>query len=376
MIAKRLKARFRIIRLDLPGYGLSDGPTDESLKTLVPTDVPIALLDHLQVRKVTFAGVSSGGTMGMYMAARRPDMIERLILSNTPSDPVDTSHLKLSQGLKSAMDRAQQTGFRDQDFWTNFLTFFAGVPARISAQTQKEYYDFYRRAPEKNLIGLMARIGDGKQATIEMAKVRKPVLLLWGTADPLLPESALNAIGRYLSNAQISRVSMPQLRRTAGAGWSNAPRQSGHGCSRCRDGPSRRCKEPCLMPAQPFTTVSGRAAAMREDNFDTDIIFPARFLLITAKAGLGEYAFHDRRFASDGSKVEGYVLNDPPFADAPVIIAGANFGSGSSREQAVWALLGLGVRTVISSSFGEIFQSNCMRNGIVPIVLPKDRLPR
>lgn len=213
VIATKLKTRYRIIRPDLPGYGLSDGPTDESLKTLVPTDVPIALLDHLQVRKVTFAGVSSGGTMGMYMAARRPDMIERLILSNTPSDPVDTSHLKLSTGLKAAMDRSQQTGFRDQDFWSNFLTFFAGEPARISAQTQKEYYDFYRRVPEKNLIGLIARIGDGKQATIEMAKVRKPVLLLWGTADPLLPESALNAIGRYLSNAQISRGSMPRTWR-------------------------------------------------------------------------------------------------------------------------------------------------------------------
>ncbi len=125
------------------------------------------------------------------------------------------------------------------------------------------------------------------------------------------------------------------------------------------------------MPAQPFTTVTGRAAAMREDNIDTDIIFPARFLLITARAGLGDYAFHDRRFAADGSKIAGYVLNDPRFADAPVIVAGANFGSGSSREQAVWALLGLGTRAVISASFGEIFQSNCMRNGIVPIVLPE-----
>jgi 3-isopropylmalate dehydratase small subunit len=123
------------------------------------------------------------------------------------------------------------------------------------------------------------------------------------------------------------------------------------------------------MPAQPFTTVSGRAAAMREDNIDTDIIFPARFLLITAREGLGRYAFHDRRFA-DGSEVPGYVLNDPAFSAPPVIVAGANFGSGSSREQAVWALLGLGTRAVISASFGEIFQSNCLRNGVVPIVLP------
>lgn len=128
------------------------------------------------------------------------------------------------------------------------------------------------------------------------------------------------------------------------------------------------------MPAQPFTTVSGRAAAMREDNIDTDIIFPARFLLITARAGLGDYAFHDRRFAADGSEIAGYVLNDPRFADAPVIVAGTNFGSGSSREQAVWALLGLGTRAVISASFGEIFQSNCMRNGVVPIVLPEPQV--
>lgn len=130
------------------------------------------------------------------------------------------------------------------------------------------------------------------------------------------------------------------------------------------------------MPAQPFTAVSGRAAAMREDNIDTDIIFPARFLLITAKAGLGEYAFHDRRFSSDGSKVEGYVLNDSLFANAPVIVAGANFGSGSSREQAVWALYGLGVRAVVAPSFGEIFQSNCLRNGIVPIALDEAQVTR
>lgn len=211
VITQKLKSRYRVVRLDLPSYGLSDGPTDEALKVLMPTDVPIGLLNHLNVKKVTYVGVSSGGTMGMYLAARRPDMVERLILSNTPSDPVDTSHLKLSQGLVDAMARAKETGFRDQDFWVQFLNFFAGDAKRMSARTHREYWDFYRRVPEKNLIGLIARIGDGKQAAIEMAKVRKPVLLLWGTADPLLPESALNAIGRYLSNAQISKVSMPDV---------------------------------------------------------------------------------------------------------------------------------------------------------------------
>lgn len=124
------------------------------------------------------------------------------------------------------------------------------------------------------------------------------------------------------------------------------------------------------MPAEPFTTVTGLAAAMREENIDTDIIFPARFLLITARAGLGQYAFHDRRFDAAGAEVPGHVLNQPQFRDAPVIVAGANFGSGSSREQAVWALLGRGTRAVIAESFGEIFFSNCLRNGIVPIVLP------
>ncbi|EIZ80507.1 isopropylmalate isomerase small subunit [Novosphingobium sp. Rr 2-17] len=125
------------------------------------------------------------------------------------------------------------------------------------------------------------------------------------------------------------------------------------------------------MPAQPFITVSGLAAAMREENIDTDIIFPARFLLITARAGLGRYAFHDRRFNAQGREVPGYVLNRPGYAAPPVIVAGANFGSGSSREQAVWALVGLGTRAVIASSFGEIFFSNCLRNGVVPIRLPE-----
>lgn len=124
------------------------------------------------------------------------------------------------------------------------------------------------------------------------------------------------------------------------------------------------------MSLKPFTDVAGVAIPMRQDNIDTDIIFPARFLLITAKQGLGEYAFYDRRFLAEEQRDADYVLNQPRYAAAPIIVAGANFGCGSSREQAVWALVGMGIRAVIAPSFGEIFAANCLRNGVLPIVLP------
>lgn len=124
----------------------------------------------------------------------------------------------------------------------------------------------------------------------------------------------------------------------------------------------------------PFTTVTGPAAAMPEENIDTDIIFPARFLLLTSREGLGQHAFHDRRYHADGSEVAGYVLNTEPFRSPSVIVAGANFGSGSSREQAVWAIHGLGVRAVIAPALGEIFHNNCLRNGVVPVVLPPEQV--
>lgn len=126
------------------------------------------------------------------------------------------------------------------------------------------------------------------------------------------------------------------------------------------------------MSMEPFTTVRGKAVPMPEENIDTDIIFPARFLLITAREGLGRYAFNDRRYDASGDEVADYILNQPPYRDAPVIVANANFGCGSSREQAVWALLGHGIRCVIAPSFGEIFRSNCMRNGVLPVEFSQD----
>lgn len=211
-VTAQLKGRYRIIRFDIPGYGLSGSISDEVARTVEPVDIPLGLLNALGVKKVTVAGVSSGGTMGMYLAARRPDMVERLILSNTPSDPVDTSHLVMPKAFLEAQARAKaQDGFQDRDFWEQYLTYFAGEPGRISQKTRDEYYDYNRRTPEAHPVALVARIGDGKQAAIDMAKIIAPTFLIWGGADQLLPESAANALARYVKNAQISRVIMPDV---------------------------------------------------------------------------------------------------------------------------------------------------------------------
>jgi 3-isopropylmalate dehydratase small subunit len=125
-----------------------------------------------------------------------------------------------------------------------------------------------------------------------------------------------------------------------------------------------------------FPRLTGHAAPFHQANVDTDIIFPARFLLITAKKGLGRYAFYEWRYGPDGVPTPGFVLNQERFAGAQILVAADNFGCGSSREQAAWALVDLGVRCVISTSFGEIFYANCFKNGILPVVVTPDELAR
>lgn len=126
---------------------------------------------------------------------------------------------------------------------------------------------------------------------------------------------------------------------------------------------------------QPFTTLTGVAAPLPEANLDTDIIFPARFLLLLDKAGIGKHVFHERRHPKTPA-AKPFVLNVPPFDTAKILVAGANFGSGSSREQAVWALVDFGIRCVIAPSFGEIFFGNCFKNGMLPIVLVGEEYDR
>ena len=123
-----------------------------------------------------------------------------------------------------------------------------------------------------------------------------------------------------------------------------------------------------------FTVLTSIAVSLPEANIDTDIIFPARFLLLTQKKGLAKYAFHEKRFDEHGAEYPNHPLNRQPWSSANILIAGDNFGCGSSREQAPWALRDFGIRCVISTRFGEIFYSNCFQNGILPIVVGAPQL--
>ena len=116
-----------------------------------------------------------------------------------------------------------------------------------------------------------------------------------------------------------------------------------------------------------FTTLTSHAVPLPEENVDTDQIIPARFLKVTDKDGLGDSLFCDWRYLKDGSDNPEFVLNETASQGAQILIAGQNFGSGSSREHAPWALVGWGFRAIISTSFADIFKSNSLKNGLLPV---------
>jgi 3-isopropylmalate dehydratase/3-isopropylmalate/(R)-2-methylmalate dehydratase small subunit len=124
----------------------------------------------------------------------------------------------------------------------------------------------------------------------------------------------------------------------------------------------------------PFNRLDARAAPLDVANVDTDQIIPKQFLKTVDREGLARGLFYDMRFDTEGRPRPGFVLDDPAFAGAGVLIAGDNFGCGSSREHAPWALLDFGIRCVISSGFADIFYNNCFQNGLLPIVLPRDQV--
>ncbi|MDQ0510494.1 3-isopropylmalate dehydratase small subunit [Ancylobacter amanitiformis] len=123
-----------------------------------------------------------------------------------------------------------------------------------------------------------------------------------------------------------------------------------------------------------FTTLSGIAAPLHLVNVDTDMIIPKQYLKTIKRTGLGTGLFSELRYKDDGSDNPDFVLNKPAYKGASILVAGDNFGCGSSREHAPWALLDFGIRCVISTSFADIFYNNCFKNGILPIVVTPEQL--
>ncbi|HEV2363230.1 MAG TPA: 3-isopropylmalate dehydratase small subunit [Caulobacteraceae bacterium] len=121
---------------------------------------------------------------------------------------------------------------------------------------------------------------------------------------------------------------------------------------------------------RPFTTLTARAAPLPIANLDTDQIIPKQFLKTIERSGLGRGLLYDLRFDAEGRPKSDFVLNQPRYAGAQILIAGPNFGCGSSREHAPWALIDFGIRCVIAESFADIFLANCFENGLLPIALP------
>src|ERR1051325_3947032 len=125
---------------------------------------------------------------------------------------------------------------------------------------------------------------------------------------------------------------------------------------------------------EPFTKFTSRVVPFPHDDVDTDIIVPARFLKVTDKAGMDQYLFRDWRFDKNGNPLPDFILNQPRAKGCRILLTGRNFGTGSSREHAPWALLAYGFRAVISTSFADIFRGNSLKNGLLPVVVPEEAL--
>jgi 3-isopropylmalate/(R)-2-methylmalate dehydratase small subunit len=123
-----------------------------------------------------------------------------------------------------------------------------------------------------------------------------------------------------------------------------------------------------------FETFSGIAAPMPLVNIDTDMIIPKVFLKSIARTGFGKNLFDEMRYNRDGTEIPDFVLNKPQYREAQILIAGDNFGCGSSREHAPWALDDFGIKVIVSTSFADIFFNNCFKNGMLPVVLPQDQV--
>jgi len=132
--------------------------------------------------------------------------------------------------------------------------------------------------------------------------------------------------------------------------------------------------ESLLIKMRKFNILKGIPAYLPMMNIDTDMIIPKQFLKTIKRTGLGKSLFFEMRYDDNGKKIEEFVLNKRPYNNSPILIVGKNFGCGSSREHAPWALLDFGIKCVISTSFADIFYNNCFKNGMLPIILEKQKI--
>jgi len=127
---------------------------------------------------------------------------------------------------------------------------------------------------------------------------------------------------------------------------------------------------------EPFVSLNAKLAPLNRVNVDTDQIIPKQFLKRVERTGFGQFLFNDWRFMPDGSENKDFILNQEEYSAAEILVSGRNFGSGSSREHAPWALQDYGFKCIIAPSFGDIFFSNCFQNGVLPVVLPEDTVAK
>lgn len=206
-----VKRGYRVVRLDMPPLGLSGPVSDEAARKLTPATFVAGLLDHLGVDRFSCVGVSSGGTTCMYLASTFPARVERLVMSNSPSDPVENARLTPTPEFEAAQKEARETGFQSARFWNAFLDFFSGDPRRLDAGIREQYYDINRRTPERNYTALTGLVRDHDKTLAAMANVRCPTLLIWGARDQLLPPPAADTLAGYLRNTQVSKLFLPDV---------------------------------------------------------------------------------------------------------------------------------------------------------------------
>lgn len=209
-VAAALKGRYRVIRYDIPPQGLSGPVSDEALKQLTPESMPELLLTQLGVRSATVVGVSYGGTIAYYFAAKRPDMVERLVLANTPAASAAYANPKKSKRYEAESQANKTVPFPSYAYWDSFLDYFTGEPERMTPALRQEYFDMNRRI-EKNLTELVAKTANEALTVANTAKVTGPVLLIWGARDPMLGPDSADVLAQYLKHADVSKVLMPDV---------------------------------------------------------------------------------------------------------------------------------------------------------------------